>query len=137
MATIPSIGVASFYAAILSAIYIKLTIDVIKLRMNEKTPVGNEGSDALKRAVGAQNNFAQNSMWALLLLALADYAGVFALFLHLIMLAFVASRLLHAYSLTKYEPQTGSYGLRRLGMMGTFFTIGALAVINFYISIFG
>lgn len=138
MAELPSLGVTSFYAAILGAIYIKLTLDVINLRRSEKLPIGSaEGSDTLKRAIGARQNFGTNCLLVLIMLLLADYAEVFAFFLHLIMLAFVASRILHIYSLTKYEVETGSYGLRKLGMMGTFFTIGALAVINFYISIFG
>lgn len=137
-AAIPSVGVTSFYAAILSAIFVKLTLDVINLRHEEKIPIGTQGgSDNLNRAVGAQINFAINSLWVLVLLFLADFAEVFAFFLHLIMVAFVASRLLHAYSLKVYEQKTGSYGLRRLSMLGTFFTIFALGVINLYLSLFG
>ena len=135
---LPSTGVSSFYAVILSVVYVKLVLDVFNLRHEEKIPYGTMGgSENLQRAVCAQNNFAQNSLWVMMLLFLADYAEVFAFFLHLIMLAFVASRLLHAYSLKIYEQKTGSLGLRRLGMMGTFFTIFALGIINLYVSIFG
>ena len=138
MATIPSVGVTSFYAVILSVIFVKLTLDVINLRHEEKIPYGTMGgSENLHRAVGAQTNFAINSLWVLIMLFLADYAEVFAFFLHLIMMCFVASRLLHAYSLKIYEQKTGSYGLRRLSMMGTFFTIAALGLINLYLSLFG
>ena len=135
---IPSVGVTSFYAVILTAIFIKLTLDMISLRHEEKIPYGTMGaSENLQRAITAQQSFSSQSLWALLLVFLADYAEVFSLFLHLIMLAFVASRVLQAYSIKIYEQKTGSYGLRRLAMLGTFFSLGALAVINLYLSLFG
>lgn len=135
---LPTVGVTSFYAVILSAIFVKLTLDVINLRHEEKIVIGTAGgSENLHRAVGAQINFSITSLWVLILLFLADFADVFAFFLHLIMIAFVASRLLHAYSLKVYEQKTGSYGLRRLSMLGTFFTIFALGIINLYLSLFG
>ena len=138
VAAIHTVGVTSFYAVILSVIFIKLTLDVINFRHEEKIPYGTMGgSENLHRAVAAQLNFAINSLWVLILVFLANYAGVFAFFLHLIMIAFVASRLLHAYSLKIYEQKTGSFGLRRLAMLGTFFCIGALSLINLYVSLFG
>jgi uncharacterized membrane protein YecN with MAPEG domain len=131
-----NLNITGFFAALLAMFYVKLTLDIIKIRQNKKIPVGDGGDESLARARAAHENFAHNSLFFILLLAIAEFEQVSAFLLIVLGLVFMAARTLHAHSVKVYEKQKKSYGLRALAVMTTFGVILALAVINLYNSLF-
>jgi uncharacterized membrane protein YecN with MAPEG domain len=103
--------VTSLAAVALGAMFIALTLNVIRNRGRERVTVGS-GSETLARAIRAQGNFAESTPITLVLLALA---------------VFVAGRIGHAYSLIRAEPN-GSMLFRMIGMLVTLVTIAVLGV---------
>jgi uncharacterized membrane protein YecN with MAPEG domain len=109
------------YAAILALIFIALSVRVIRLRRSTRVPVGTGRNAELERAVRVHGNFAEYVPLALLLLAFAEMQGFRGWSIHLLCLALLAGRSVHAYGLSR---QNEDFRLRVAGMATTFTVVG-------------
>lgn len=105
----------SLYAAILTLIFIMLSVRVSLARNATKISVGDGGNDFLLRRIRAQANFAEYIPLALLLLLGSELSGMSAWWLHGIGIAFIVGRLLLAYGMEYHS----LYG-RIAGMVSTY-----------------
>ena len=120
-----TIAVTPIYAAFCAFILIHLSLRVIRARRTEKVALGDGGSDRVLRAARTQANFAEYVPMALLLMGLAELQGVPAWAIHLLGLALLTGRLIHAYGVSRSEE---NFRFRVLGMQLTFLAIAAAAI---------
>ena len=121
-------AITAFYASILTALFILLSVRVIAQRREARVEIGPGESMELLRRMRVHANFAEYVPLALVLMALAESLKVPSLFLHLLGLTLVAARFLHAYALSQ-SPHI--LRLRVLGMTLTFGVLGVLALFCF------
>jgi uncharacterized protein len=89
-------------------------------------PPGDGGHASLQRAPRVYANFAEYVPLALILLALAEFTGAAAPFLHILRLTLLAGRLLHTYGVSQAAE---NYRFRVAGMALTLSTIVAAALL--------
>jgi hypothetical protein len=113
------------YAAVLAFIYIVLSARVIQARRSAKVAIGTRGDVQLERKMRVHANFAEYVPFALLLATFVEMQGRPAWFVHLICLALVAGRIIHAYGVSQmYE----NFSLRMAGMATTFTVLAVMAL---------
>ena len=117
--------VTSIYAAILAFLFVYLSIRVIGQRKSSRVALGMGDDRNLERRARVQANFAEYAPLALILLLLAELAGLPRLMLHAAGAIFVVGRLLHAIGVSG---QPEDFRLRTGGMAATFSVILFLAV---------
>lgn len=123
--------ITAFYAAILAAIFILLSLRVIDQRRQAQVEIG-PGEDAeLLRRMRVHANFAEYAPFALILLALCESLKAPSIWLHVMGLVLVAGRALHAHALSQ-TPHILRY--RVLGMVLTFAAISASALTCFVLA---
>jgi uncharacterized membrane protein YecN with MAPEG domain len=113
------------YAALAGLLLIVLAALVVRARWATHTPLGSGADPRMERAVRVHANFVEYVPLALLLLLLAELNGLPAAILHAAGVVLLASRLLHAWGLSRHSAR--SFG-RFWGTLGTWVTIVALAV---------
>lgn len=116
--------ITALYAGLLAPLFIFLSIRVIGQRRGAKVAVGDGGDMTLLRRMRVHANFAEYVPLALLLMALAESLDTWPWLLHLLGVALLAGRLLHAYGVS--QPKE-NFAFRVGGMMATFTMIGAAA----------
>jgi len=84
------------YAAIFAFIYLVLSVQVIRARRQAKTAIGTRGDVRLE-------HFAEYVPFTLLLLSFVEMQGGPAWLIHLICLAFLAGRAIHAYGVSQVQ----------------------------------
>jgi uncharacterized protein len=87
--------------------------------------IGTRGDVSLERKIRVHANFAEYVPFALLLLTFAEMQGGPAWLIHLICLALLAGRTIHAYGVSQVHED---YRLRSTGMAITFAVIALTAV---------
>jgi hypothetical protein len=92
--------VTMLYAAICGVLLIVLALNIVRLRMGRKIPLGVGEGAALEQPVRVHGNFTEYAPTFLVLLLLAELGGAASWFLHLMGALFVAGRVLHAYGLS-------------------------------------
>jgi hypothetical protein len=92
--------VTMLYAALCGVLLIALALNVVRLRLGRKIPLGMGEGSALEQPVRVHGNFTEYSPTFLILLLLAELSGAAFVFLHLMGAAFVTGRMLHAYGLS-------------------------------------
>ena len=117
--------VTSLYAAVLAFLFVYLSVRVIGRRRTARVALGLGGDRDLERRARVQANFAEYVPLALVLLLLAELAGLPRLLLHAAGAAFVIGRILHAIGVSG-EPE--DFRLRTAGIATTFIVILFLAV---------
>jgi uncharacterized protein len=100
------------YAAIFAFIYLVLSVQVIRGRRQAKAAIGTRGDVRLERKIRVHANFAEYVPFALLLLSFVEMQGGPAWLIHLICLAFLAGRAIHAYGVRQVQED---YKLRSTG----------------------
>jgi uncharacterized membrane protein YecN with MAPEG domain len=120
--------VTAFYAALLAALFLVLSVRVIGWRREMRVEIGDGGERELLRRMRVHANFAEYVPYALLLMALSESMTPPRPLLHLVGVLLVVGRLLHAYGLGQ-TPQILRY--RVLGMTLTFAAIGIAALMCF------
>ena len=105
------------YAAVLVFIYIYLAIRVIGLRRSRRVGIGHGGHADLERAMRVHANFAEYVPLAVLLLAFVETQGRPAWMVHLLALALLAARIVHAYGVSQAKE---NIRLRVAGVLTTF-----------------
>ena len=107
---------AALYAGLLGLVLFALTLSVSEARHRTKTSIGDGGDEVPRRRIRAHGIFLEYPPLTLLLLALSEHLGMGSLFVHVLGLALLASRVSHAYGISQpREPLT----FRMLGMTGT------------------
>ena len=117
--------VTALYAALSGILLIVLAALVVRARWATRTALGTGADPRMERAVRVHANFVEYVPLALLLLLLAEVNGVAAGALHAAGIVLLASRVLHAWGLSRHSAR--SFG-RFWGTLGTWVTILALAV---------
>ncbi len=119
--------VTSFFASVLTAIYIKLALNVIALRGKNQVSLGNGGVDDLEKAIRAHGNFSEYVPISLILMGCLELnqapwwlVGIFGLSLTI-------GRVLHSLGMKDLPPD---FSKRILGMKLTLNTLIGLAALN-------
>ena len=123
--------ITAFYAALLAALFLLLSIRVIGWCRVHRVELGDGDNRELLRRMRVHANFAEYVPFTLLLMALAESMAPPRPLLHLVGLMLVAGRLLHAYGLSQ-APQILRY--RVWGMQLTLTALGIAALICFTLS---
>ncbi|MGC1497985.1 MAG: MAPEG family protein [Sulfitobacter sp.] len=123
-----TVTITPIYAALTAFIFLALSWRVIRYRRANLISLGDKGDKNLLKRMRAQANCAEYAPFAVVILLLVEMSGAPALAVHLLGIALVAGRALHAYGFAS-TPQLIS--LRQLGMLLTLLVIalGALGLL--------
>lgn len=121
------LSITAITASILGLLYVKLSLDVIKLRRTYKVSLGHGNEEVLQRAIRAQNNLTEYAPIGLILLACLELNNA-PLWITLILAAlFTIGRIIHPMGM---KDPTLSFRPRFRGTQLTLTTIIALSVAN-------
>ena len=119
--------ITSIIAAVLTIIFVKLSLAVIALRRKNKVGLGSGGHADLERAIRAQGNFAEYVPFGIILIACLELNSAPWWLVLLPGIALIIGRLMHAKGMNTPPPD---FSLRVTGMKFTFGTLVTLAVLN-------
>ena len=119
--------VTSIIAAVLTAVFIRLSFLVIGLRRKNKVGLGSGGNEDLERAIRAQGNFAEYVPFGLILLACLELNGAVWWLVAIPGVTLIIGRLIHAIGINTPPPD---FSKRVLGMKFTLITLMALIALN-------
>ena len=122
-ATVP---VPVLYAALLTLLFLVLSIRVIRYRQTSGIVIGVAGNSTLERAARVHANFAEYVPFVLLLMLLTELSGYRAGIVHTAGVLLVAGRSVHAWGVSR-DPE--DYRLRVVGMALTFTVMAVLALL--------
>jgi uncharacterized membrane protein YecN with MAPEG domain len=117
--------ITTFYAAILSLLFIVLAARVIAQRRASGITLGTANNSALERAARVHANFAEFVPLALILLLLAEFSGFPRWTLHAAGLVLLTARAVHAWGVSQAEE---NFALRTIGIAATLTVIMGLAL---------
>lgn len=124
--------ITPFYAGILTIIYIALSVRVIGARRAAAVGLGDGGNRNVLRATRVHANFAEYVPLALVLMMLAELQSAPVWFLHVMGLALIGGRAIHAYGLGQ-EPEP--MRCRVIGMATTFTVLSTGALANIVLAV--
>ena len=113
--------IVPFYAALLTFLYIGLSVRVIQARGKARIGIGAGRDPVLERRIRVHANFAEYVPLGLILLAFVEMQGSSHWLLHILSLGLMIGRALHAYGMLNDK----ELRFRAAGMLTTF---GVLAV---------
>ena len=113
------------YTAIFAALFIFLSTRTIKARRSARVAIGTGGDKALERASRVHANFAEYVPSALLLIAFTEMRGLPSVMIHLLCLALLSGRVVHAWGVSR---DVENFRFRITGMMLTLNTMAAAAL---------
>ena len=119
-----TLAVTPIYTSLLALLFLVLSWRVIAHRRANKLNLGDQGDKQMLKRIRAQGNCAEYAPIGLLLLLVAELQGAPASALHLLGLALLLGRGLHAYGVSS-SPQ--NYG-RQAGMILTLVMIAVTAL---------
>jgi len=122
-----SLSITGFYASLLALLFIGLSINIIRLRLQNKTGIGDGGHMVLSKAVRVHGNFAEYIPMALLMLGIYEVNGASPMMLHIFGAVLFIGRIFHAIGLSK---TIGVSKQRQIGMLSVFIVILILAIEN-------
>ncbi len=122
----------SLYAALGVLLVLLLGAAVVRQRRRAQVGIGDGGDAGLARAIRAHANLVENLPLALVMLLLLELGGLAPLWLHLLGGGFLASRLLHAWGLSRRSGV--SFG-RFWGMVGTWTAMLSMAVLLLWMAL--
>jgi uncharacterized protein len=108
--------ITSLYAAITAVLVIGLMLNVSMHRARTGISINHGEDQRLALAIRQHGNAVENAALALLLLLLCEAQAMPALWLHILGVLFVVSRLAHVFGLHAVKPLTP---LRLFGTLGT------------------
>lgn len=112
--------VTPLYAAILGLVFVALSLQTIRLRRRHRVALGDGDQTPLRRAMRVHANFAEYVPLALLLMFFVERGGGSALRMHILGVALLAGRLLHAWGVSQVRE---NFRYRTAGMVLTFSVI--------------
>lgn len=119
--------ITAIYAAILTFVYVKLTLNVINLRRLNKVSLGDGGRDDLQQAIRSHGNFAEYVPLGLILLGCLEANHIHWTIVLLLGALFTVGRLYYAKAFLEVTPNTE---LRVQGMKFTLWGLQGLAATN-------
>ena len=126
--------ITGFYVAILAFIYVKLTLNVIRLRRSHKVKIGHKNHKDLEQAIRAQANFIEYVPFGLILLSCLEINNIHPLIVFILGGLLFIGRFLHAKAFTV----VGIDKTKRVqGMKCTFWSfrlMAAMLIISLFIS---
>jgi len=114
------------YAALLTILYIGLSVRTIKLRFRHQVGIGDGNQPELTRAMRAHANFAEYVPLALLLIWMTETLAYPSWVIHLLGVSLLLGRFSHAYGIMRVEEDLR---FRQLGMSLTFLVLVTAAVL--------
>jgi len=117
----------AIYAAILTFVYVKLTLNVINLRRQNEVSLGDGGREDLQQAIRSHANFAEYVPLGLILLACLEANHIHWTIVLLLGGVFTTGRLFYAKAFLEVTP---NMELRVRGMKFTLWGLQALAATN-------
>jgi uncharacterized membrane protein YecN with MAPEG domain len=117
----------AIYAAILTFVYVKLTLNVINLRRQNEVSLGDGGRDDLQQAIRSHGNFAEYVPLGLILLGCLEANHIHWTIVLLLGGIFTVGRLYYAKAFLEPTPNSE---LRVKGMKYTLWGLQALAATN-------
>ena len=111
--------VVSLYAALLTIIYIALSVHVIRGRWFYRISLNDGGNEAMNRRIRAHGNFSEYVPLFLIILGLAEHNGMPAYAVHILGCLFILGRLLHAYNLLDLRENKPHLFFRSAGVVLT------------------
>lgn len=121
----------SIYAGLCGLLMAWLALQTIKARRASRVKLGDGGDFALQSAIRAHGNFAEYMPIVLVLLFLLEYNGAPVLAIHVVGIAFLIGRWIHAQGLLKDDVRK-----RVKGMGFTLAILIGLAVANILLAAF-
>ena len=119
--------ITAIYAAILTFVYVKLTLNVINLRRQNQVSLGDGGREDLQQAIRSHGNFAEYVPLGLILLACLEANHIHWTIVLLLGGIFTTGRLYYAKA---FLEATHNVELRVKGMKYTLWGLQALAATN-------
>jgi uncharacterized membrane protein YecN with MAPEG domain len=116
------------YAALSAFLLVLLSARVIQGRIVFKVDIGDGGNEEMKRRIRVQANFIEYVPLALILMLLIQQAGFSAWIVHLMGVALILARVLHATGLGRFS---GTSAGRLIGAATTFVVLLTGAVMTF------
>jgi uncharacterized protein len=101
----------SIYAAFSGLLLVYLALQTIKVRRANKVKLGDGGVFDLQSASRAHGNFAEYMPIAIIMLFLLEYNGAPVLLIHVMGIAFLAGRWIHAQGLLKDNLRKRAQGM--------------------------
>ena len=117
----------AIYAAILTFVYVKLTLNVINLRRQNEVSLGDGGREDLQQAIRSHGNFAEYVPLGLILLGCLEANHIHWTIVLLLGGVFTLGRLFYAKAFLEATP---NIDLRVKGMKFTLWGLQALAATN-------
>ncbi|KFA98530.1 MAPEG family protein [Vibrio sp. ER1A] len=117
--------ITALYASLLACLMLWLAFQVIKQRRINQIAYADGGVEGLQIARSAQGNAMDYIPITLILMALVEYNGAPAIWIHLTGLSFVIGRILHAHGILNKR-----FKGRVLGMQVTVLVIAGLILSN-------
>lgn len=98
--------ITSLYAVLLFFILLPLAMRVGILRVKNNISLYDGGNDQLKVAIRQHANFVEQVPFAIILMALVEYNGVWDSVLHFVGISFVVARVLHPFGVVLEKVRT-------------------------------
>ena len=117
-----ALPLSSVYAALLTLLFVALSVRVIGRRRGSGVALGSGGDAVLERRLRVHGNFAEYTPLGLLLLVLTEASGYDAALVHGLGLALLAGRAVHAFGVSRTPEDF------RLRVAGMALTLGMLSV---------
>lgn len=108
------------YAAILTLLFVYLSIRTIGLRRKLRIGIGAKDSEEMLRGMRVHANFAEYTPMSLFLIYLVEIQGAAPLFVHALGICLLIGRSLHAYGMSQTNE---TFVFRVSGMSMTFITM--------------
>lgn len=119
--------ITALYASLLAVLMIWLSFQVIKQRRANQVAYADGGVEALQIARSAQGNAVDYIPITLILMALVEYNGAPAIWIHVIGVSFLVGRWLHAHGILNKR-----FKGRVRGMQITIFAMAGLIISNLF-----
>ncbi|WP_315707609.1 MAPEG family protein [Brenneria uluponensis] len=119
--------VSALYVVLGALLLIKLSIDVVKLRMQYRVAYGDGGFYELQTAIRVHGNAVEYIPIAAILLVLMEMNGAITAMIHLCGILLILGRLCHYYGLRNRE-----INWRRYGMAATYLSLILMVIANLY-----
>jgi uncharacterized protein len=113
------------YAAILVLIFVILSVRVVQMRASAKIGIGTGNDPAMERRIRVHGNFAEYVPLALLLLVFMEMQQHSRHLIHILCIALIAARVLHAIGVT---PVDENFPMRVVSVITTFAVLAIAAI---------
>lgn len=121
--------ITALYTALLTLLFITLSLRVISVRRQARTALGDGGNPELLRRIRVQANCAEYAPLGLILLGLSESLHTPAWLVHAVGLALLVGRLSHAFGVSRSNE---AFVFRVAGMALTFTALAMGALICLY-----